>query len=121
MKISLLESVRQEAQSHRAVAASQRRALDETRRVTCNRIARTMRRLGFRDAVAEQKDTGRRDVTVLVGPDPHYDSLIIGVFYDGHIGLLAPFRRRSNQDWLPIAPNLENLPLVLRHVLLHHV
>lgn len=110
--LTLAESIRKT--NHDKLERAKNTVLERTaeRRFLANRIARILRKLGFKDAVAEQSDTGRRDVTAnFMGR-----SFIIGVFSpDNHIALLPPrYFANGNLGWIPINHNLKNLCFVLK-------
>lgn len=89
----------------------------EERRVLCNRAARIMRRLGI-PAVAEQHDTGRRDVVCSVTLNGHTECLFIGVFYpDNHVAVLAPTLTTRGTGWVAVSKDLRTLPTVIKHEL----
>lgn len=96
----------------------QRAALNEQRRVTCNQIARIMRRLGFPDATAAQADHGRRDVRATL----EGEEILVGIFWGDtatmsfSMGILPPPRYRQVDGWLQL-PNVAALPRVLRFIL----
>lgn len=82
--------------------------LNDVRRQTTNRAARILRKLGFKDARAEQSDHGRRDAqATFMG-----FSFIVGIFWEGNVGLLPP--SRSGSKWELLRNDLADLPAKLR-------
>jgi hypothetical protein len=101
--------------SHSSVLTRERaaaNALTDQRRRTCNTIARMLRKMGFPDAVAEQSDTGRRDVTfTFMG-----HGVIVGVFHNGAVRVLPPLSGFHGTGWT-LVKDLPSLPLVVSSVL----
>lgn len=92
--------------------AQQCRERYEFQRITSGKAAKIMRKLGFKDAVAEQNFSGRQDVhATFLGHD-----ILLGVCSEGSVVFLPPVAPLGplGRDWIRFKQDLSDLPTIIQ-------
>lgn len=84
----------------------------ELQRVTANKAARIMRKLGFRNAIAGQSFNGWQDVhATFLG-----NRIVLGVHLNGSVAFLPPKTPLGplGREWIKVKQDLSDLPTVIK-------